>query len=101
MEVLNSLIREADRRAALSPLPGTVIAHRASLYAADLVVLLAPTQPDLLCIRHILELFAGASRLVTNVEKCIVKLIRCSDETVAAVQQTCPSPEDIWAFHYC
>jgi hypothetical protein len=47
MEVLNSLIKEADRRAALSPLPGTAIAHRALLYADDLVVLLAPTQDDL------------------------------------------------------
>lgn len=42
MEVLNSLIKEADRRAVLSPLPGQTIVHRASLYADDLVVLLAP-----------------------------------------------------------
>jgi hypothetical protein len=44
------LIKEADWRAALSPLPGTAIAHRASLYADDLVVLLYPTQLDMLCI---------------------------------------------------
>jgi hypothetical protein len=90
MEVLNSLIKEADQRAALSPLSGTTIAHCASLYMDDLVVLLAPTQLDLLCIRHILELFAGASGLVTNVEKCIVTPIRCSNEMVVAMQQTFP-----------
>ena len=39
MEVLNSLIREADRRAVFTPLPGRAIVHRASLYADDLVVL--------------------------------------------------------------
>jgi hypothetical protein len=51
MEALNSLIKEADRRGALSPLPGQVIAHRASLYADDLVMLIAPTADDLLCLR--------------------------------------------------
>lgn len=37
MEVLNSLIIEVDRRCIFSRLPGTVIQHRASLYANDLV----------------------------------------------------------------
>lgn len=50
MEVLNSLIREADRRAALSPLPGQVVVHRASLYADDLVVLLSPKAEDFECL---------------------------------------------------
>ena len=42
MEALNSLIRVVDRRLALTPLPGQAIAHRASLYADDLVLLVAP-----------------------------------------------------------
>jgi hypothetical protein len=69
MEALNSLIREADRRAALTPLPGRVIKHQASLYADDLVVLVAPNANDLHCLLQILDLFAGASGLVTNVDK--------------------------------
>ncbi|XP_066320627.1 uncharacterized protein [Miscanthus floridulus] len=69
MEALNSLIREADRRSALSPLPGHAIAHRASLYADDLVLLVAPNANDLQCVIQILQLFAGASGLVTNVDK--------------------------------
>ena len=50
MEVLNSLIKKANRRAALSPLPDQVVVHRASLYADDLVVLLSPRTDDLQCL---------------------------------------------------
>ena len=42
MEDVNSLIREADRRAALMSLPGHAITHRASLYADDLVICWIP-----------------------------------------------------------
>jgi len=59
MEVLNALITEADRHAVLTPLPGNAIKYRASVYADDLVIFLAPTPQDLSCIRQILELFAG------------------------------------------
>jgi hypothetical protein len=71
MEVLNSLIREADRRAALTPLPGRAISHHASLYAEDLVILVTPTTNDLNCVQQILHYFAGASVLVTNIDKCV------------------------------
>jgi hypothetical protein len=50
MEVLNSLIVEADRRRIFSRLPGDAIQQRASLYADDLVVFLAPTARDLQCL---------------------------------------------------
>jgi hypothetical protein len=83
LEVLNSLIVEADRRRIFSRLPGTVIQHRASLYADDLVVFLAPTTRDLRCLCAILDCFAGASGLVTNVDKCLASPIRCSDEDIA------------------
>jgi hypothetical protein len=90
MEALNSLIKEADRRLALSPLPGHAIAHRASLYADDLVLLVAPDANDLHNLRQILQLYAGASGLVTNVEKCVAMPIRCSAEELQAVQQAFP-----------
>ena len=54
MKALNSLIQEADHRAALTPLPGQVIAHHASLYADDLVILIAPVPGDLSCMHQIL-----------------------------------------------
>jgi hypothetical protein len=42
MEVLNTLIAEADHRGVLTPLPGNVIKFRALVYADDLVVFLSP-----------------------------------------------------------
>jgi hypothetical protein len=90
MEVLNSLIREADRHSAKSPLPGRGIAHRASLYADDLIVLTAPLPDDLECLSQILQLFAGASGLITNFDKCVATSIRCDDQAIAAIQHVFP-----------
>jgi hypothetical protein len=42
MEVLNAMIRGADRAGLLSPLHGEHFHHRMSLYADDLVLFLAP-----------------------------------------------------------
>ena len=85
MEVLNAMIQEADLRVMLSPLPGDHFGHRMSLYADDLVLFLVPKQEDFSCIRAILDLFAGASGLLTNVEKCLISPIRCTEEEVALV----------------
>ena len=85
MEVLSSLIREADRRGLLAPLPGGHFGHRLAVYADDVVLFLAPEASDFLCIKSVLELFAGASGLLTNVSKCLLSSIRCSDEQIAAV----------------
>jgi hypothetical protein len=71
-------------------LPGNVIRHRASLYADDLVVFVAPVAEDLHCLREILSFFAGASGLVTNVDKCVASPIRCSDELMLQVQLAFP-----------
>lgn len=86
MEALNSLILEADRRRALTPLPGGVIKHRASLYADDLVVFVAPDAEDLQCLLQILNLFVGTSGLVTNIDKCVASPIRCSDDLMLQLQ---------------
>ena len=90
MEVLNSLFREADRRRALTPLPGRVITHRASLYADDVVLLVSPNAADLDCVRQILDLFAGASGLVMNFDKFVAVPIMCSEGSVEAVQRAFP-----------
>jgi hypothetical protein len=51
MEVLNALFAEADRQGQLTPLPRNTIRYRASIYADDLVVFLAPCPLDFRCIR--------------------------------------------------
>ena len=90
MESLNSLFKEADRRGALSPLPERVACNRKSLYADDVVLLVAPLQSDLQCVQQVLLLYAGASGLITNFNKCVVSPICCSEDQVAIVQQAFP-----------
>lgn len=73
-----------------SPLLGQVVIHRASFYADDLVVLVTPQQEDFVCLKRILDLFAGASGLITNVDKCQATPIRCFDEMMASLQLVFP-----------
>lgn len=82
MEVLNAMIAKVDRRAVLAPLPGSASSCRASVYADDLVVFLSPSTQDFNCIRQILDLFAGASGLTTNLDKCVITPISCSHEEI-------------------
>ena len=90
MEVLNALIAEADRRAVLTPLPARAVKCRASIYADDLVIFLHPSARDYNYIQQILELFAGSSGLSTNIDKCTMTPICCSQEDIQAVQQVFP-----------
>lgn len=90
LEVLNSMISAADSHGMLQPLPSTLIRNRVSLYADDLVVFLSPTAGDLRCIRAILDLFTDASGLITNMDKCSISPIRCSEADVAAVLEAFP-----------
>lgn len=87
MEVLNALLEEADRGGLLSPLPGSLIKFRASIYADDLVIFLRPKPEDFTCIRELLDLFAGASGLLTNLDKCLISPIHCSDEEIQAIRE--------------
>lgn len=90
MEVLNALIREADRCSILSPLPGNCIKHRTSLYADDVVVLLSPNVQDFACLSQVLRLFAGASGLITNVDKCLATPIHCDESAINSIQEVFP-----------
>lgn len=89
MEVLNALIAEGDRRGVFRQLPQK-IRCRTSIYADDLVILLSPDALDFVNIRRILDIFAGASGLLTNVDKCVITPIRCSPDQVEAVRQVFP-----------
>lgn len=51
---------------------------------------MSPKACDFANIRHILDLFAGASGLITNVDKCFITPIRCSQEQIDAVRLILP-----------
>jgi hypothetical protein len=61
-----------------------------SLYVDDLVIFLLPKPEDFTCLRAILDHFAGASGLITNLDKCLISPIRCSEDDIAAVRQVFP-----------
>jgi hypothetical protein len=68
METLNHLLRLADLKGFLQPLHAQV-RERAFFYADDVVLFSLPTQCDLVFIKLILELFANATGLRTNLDK--------------------------------
>jgi len=74
MEILNALLRLADIRGLLRALHPKV-RERTFLYADDVVVFLSPEEHDLLLTRVILNIFAGASGLKTNLSKCHISPI--------------------------
>jgi len=80
MEVLNGLIRFADQNGYLSHLPSKAAGCRASLYADDLVVFLAPVQGDVDVMKEMLRIFGHASGLFTNMDKSVATPIQCSTE---------------------
>lgn len=61
-----------------------------SIYADNLVVFLHPSAREFNCIQRILELFAGTSGLSTNLDKCMMTPIHCSQEDIQAVQLVFP-----------
>jgi hypothetical protein len=69
MEVLDSLIRNADTWKLLHDLQVSAIPFRTSLYADDLIVFVRPKEQDIWVIRDIFLVFACASGLACNPSK--------------------------------
>jgi hypothetical protein len=90
MEALNALFRAADKLALFSPLGIPSIRYRAFLYADDLVILVCPPHNDIALVCDIMELFAQASDLDTNIAKCQFTQIRCTEEQIEQVQEVFP-----------
>lgn len=102
MEALNALIRRADELELLTPLGHNAIKSRASLYADDLVVFLHPAQQDLGLMRSILQLFAGAFGLHTNINKCQFSPIHSEDSDIESITSHVnyrSSHANTWGFH--
>jgi hypothetical protein len=70
MEVLNALIRKADKWTLFHQLGVNAINHRASLYTDNMVLFLSHMVTDLQLARDIFHLFEGAFGLGCNISKC-------------------------------
>jgi hypothetical protein len=82
MEVLNGLVNCADRNGFLAPLPSKVAGTRVSLCADDAALFLLPGRQDVAVLKEILAVFADATGLSTNLDKCVATPIRCSSDQV-------------------
>jgi hypothetical protein len=97
MEALNALFRLADSWGILLSLHAPVIRYRLSLYADDSVI---PTEQDLCCARAVLQAFAEASGLCSNISKSQFAPIPCTDETIQLVQVHLPCQQVNFPFRY-
>jgi hypothetical protein len=59
-----------------------MVSFKTALYIDDLIMFAAPSCRDLLMIKMIFHIFAGASGLSCNMAKCQLVPIRCSEEQV-------------------
>jgi hypothetical protein len=66
------------------------VLHRLLLYADDLVIFIVPVEQDLLLLRSILDIFAGASGLHTNLAKCMIMPIQCSSDRINLAKEIFP-----------
>jgi len=99
MEVLNALIKLADEKSLLCTLHSKV-KERAFMYADNVVIFSSPEQQDLAAIRAILEIFAGASGLKTNLAKCHISPIHCNLDTTVQLLNLFPGKLDPFHIKY-
>jgi hypothetical protein len=86
MEALNTLFQLADSWGVLASLRTPAIRHRLSLYANNLAIFVSPSEQDLCCVRAVLQAFAEASGLCSNISKNKFTSIQCTKELIQLVQ---------------
>jgi len=86
MDVLNHFLLWVDQRQLLTPVRG-VADFRVSLYADDLVILVAPVTRDLEAIKAALQIFGLASGLFSNFDKSVATPIHCTMEDLQRLNE--------------
>ena len=87
MEALNALIKNAETKGILQPLGNNAIQERIFLYVDDVILFTSPNQQNLVATQTILEIFALASGLSINQNKCAITPICCTLEDTALLMQ--------------
>ncbi|CAL5070105.1 unnamed protein product [Urochloa decumbens] len=90
MEMLQRLFKQATVHGVLAPPASMAIHHQCSLYADDVVLFIAPDAQDLVTTTGILDLFGDCSGLRTNLAKCSIAPIACSEEQLQKVRDMFP-----------
>jgi hypothetical protein len=82
MEVINHTIRWLDQQGLLAPFANARLPQRASIYADDLILFVAPRNSDLSALRTVLQVFGQASGLFANLDKSVATPIHCTDAEI-------------------
>nr|XP_045087277.1 uncharacterized protein LOC123494868 [Aegilops tauschii subsp. strangulata] len=95
MEPLLALFQYATDKGLLAPLSRSGLRQRISMYADDVVVFFKPNEIETRTCGAILELFRGASGLLTNTSKNTLVPILCSPEEMHEVsdRMDCPTSQ--------
>jgi len=99
METLNHLIRLADLSGLFQSLH-TQIKERIFLYADDVVLFSSPAQKDLTLHKSILQIFADATGLKTNLNKCRISPIQCDLQAMVVLLANFPANIDPFPITY-
>lgn len=70
------------------------------MYTDDVVIFLSPAQQDLVLTRAILEIFAGASGLKTNMAKSLISPIQCNLQDTVSLLTYFPGRIDPFPIRY-
>jgi hypothetical protein len=100
MEALNALFWLADSRGVLTSLRAPAIRYHLSLCTDDLVIFIMPSDRDLCYVWVVLQTFAEASGLCSNISKSLFTPIQCTDELIQLVQLRLPCQLVHFPFKY-
>jgi len=100
MEPLNALFRLAERKEVLGSLGVSCIQERIFLYADDVILFSSPNEKDLTATVTILEIFAQASGLRINPNKCAITPIQCGLAETAELLRFLPGSLQAFPIRY-
>ena len=90
MEPLNALFRLAISKQVFNSMGTANIPERIFLYADDVILFSSPAEQDLVVVGTILSMFAAASGLYINPNKCAITPIQCSLLETASLMKFLP-----------
>jgi hypothetical protein len=89
-DVLNRLFTKASERGLLQSIGHSTIKYQCSLYADDVILFVSPSVPEAQAVTHILDIFANASGLRTNISKCLITPIYGTKDVLPQIKTVLP-----------
>lgn len=100
IDPLHLILQKATAQGKLHPLGGQAMSIRASLYADDAAVFLAPIKSDVEFFAHTLKSFGDVTGLATNCAKSLVAPIRCENLDLVDILHSFPANRTSFPMRY-